>query len=40
VRIARGSDDLIYLGFVAFLPFPTALLGNYFHNRSRWPRTR
>ncbi len=25
-------QNLIYLGFVAFLPFPTALLGNYFHN--------
>jgi uncharacterized membrane protein len=24
--------NLIYLAFVAFLPFPTALLGNYFEN--------
>jgi TMEM175 potassium channel family protein len=24
--------NLVYLGFVAFLPFPTALLGNYFDN--------
>jgi uncharacterized membrane protein len=24
--------NLLYLGFVAFLPFPTALLGNYFEN--------
>jgi uncharacterized membrane protein len=24
--------NLVYLGFVAFLPFPTALLGNYFEN--------
>ena len=25
-------QNLIYLGFIAFLPFPTALLGNYFEN--------
>jgi uncharacterized membrane protein len=25
-------QNLIYLGFIAFLPFPTALLGNYFDN--------
>jgi TMEM175 potassium channel family protein len=24
--------NLIYLAFIAFLPFPTALLGNYFEN--------
>jgi uncharacterized membrane protein len=24
--------NLVYLGFVAFLPFPTGLLGNYFEN--------
>jgi uncharacterized membrane protein len=24
--------NMVYLGFVAFLPFPTALLGNYFEN--------
>ena len=24
--------NLVYLGFVAFLPFPTALLGNFFDN--------
>jgi TMEM175 potassium channel family protein len=24
--------NLVYLGFVAFLPFPTGLLGNYFDN--------
>ncbi len=24
--------NLVYLGFIAFLPFPTALLGNYFEN--------
>src|SRR5687767_2481562 len=24
--------NLVYLGFVAFLPFPTDLLGNYFDN--------
>jgi uncharacterized membrane protein len=24
--------NLVYLGFVAFLPFPTALLGTYFEN--------
>ena len=24
--------NLVYLAFVAFLPFPTALLGNYFEN--------
>jgi uncharacterized membrane protein len=24
--------NLLYLAFVAFLPFPTALLGNYFEN--------
>jgi uncharacterized membrane protein len=24
--------NLVYLGFIAFLPFPTALLGNYFDN--------
>ena len=26
------SLNLVYLGFVAFLPFPTALLGNFFDN--------
>jgi len=26
------SLNLVYLGFIAFLPFPTALLGNYFEN--------
>jgi uncharacterized membrane protein len=26
------SLNLVYLGFIAFLPFPTALLGNYFDN--------
>jgi uncharacterized membrane protein len=25
-------QNLLYLGFVAFLPFPTAVLGNYFDN--------
>jgi uncharacterized membrane protein len=25
-------QNLLYLGFIAFLPFPTALLGNYFEN--------
>jgi uncharacterized membrane protein len=24
--------NLVYLGFIAFLPFPTGLLGNYFEN--------
>ncbi len=24
--------NLVYLGFIAFLPFPTALLGNFFEN--------
>ena len=24
--------NLVYLAFIAFLPFPTAVLGNYFHN--------
>ena len=24
--------NLVYLALIAFLPFPTALLGNYFHN--------
>jgi uncharacterized membrane protein len=34
----RGADsglvwiNLVYLGFVAFLPFPTALLGSFFEN--------
>lgn len=38
VRLLRELDygliwlNLIYLAFVAFLPFPTALLGNYFEN--------
>jgi uncharacterized membrane protein len=37
-RLLREIDygliaiNLIYLAFVAFLPFPTALLGNYFEN--------
>jgi uncharacterized membrane protein len=26
------SINLLYLAFIAFLPFPTALLGNYFEN--------
>ena len=26
------SAQPVYLGFIAFLPFPTALLGNYFDN--------
>ena len=24
--------NIVYLGFIAFLPFPTALIGNYFEN--------
>jgi uncharacterized membrane protein len=33
-RIDQGaiSLNLVYLAFIAFLPFPTALLGNYFEN--------
>jgi len=33
-RIDRGmiSLNLVYLAFIAFLPFPTALLGEYFDN--------
>src|SRR5262249_329528 len=33
-RIDRGliSLNLVYLAFIAFLPFPTALLGEYFEN--------
>ena len=33
-RIDQGMIglNLVYLAFVAFLPFPTALLGNYFEN--------
>jgi uncharacterized membrane protein len=33
-RIDQGllGINLIYLAFIAFLPFPTALLGNYFEN--------
>lgn len=37
-RALRAMDyelmwiNLVYLAFVAFLPFPTALLGNYFEN--------
>jgi uncharacterized membrane protein len=37
-RLLRAMDyrlvglNLVYLGFIAFLPFPTALLGNYFEN--------
>ncbi len=33
-RIDRGliGTNLVYLAFIAFLPFPTALLGNYFEN--------
>jgi uncharacterized membrane protein len=35
VRAVDGgliAINLVYLGFVAFLPFPTGLLGNYFDN--------
>jgi len=33
-RIDRGliALNLVYLAFIAFLPFPTALLGEYFEN--------
>jgi TMEM175 potassium channel family protein len=33
-RVDRGlvAINLVYLAFIAFLPFPTALLGNYFEN--------
>lgn len=33
-RIDRGliAHNLLYLAFIAFLPFPTALLGRYFEN--------
>jgi uncharacterized membrane protein len=33
-RLDRGliSLNLVYLAFIAFLPFPTALLGQYFEN--------
>jgi len=33
-RMDRGliALNLVYLGFIAFLPFPTALLGEYFSN--------
>jgi uncharacterized membrane protein len=33
-RVDRGliTENLIYLAFIAFLPFPTALLGEYFSN--------
>ena len=48
--LMRGFDrgfvslNLIYLGFIAFVPFPTALLGEYFNNplavTSTRPRSR
>ena len=37
-RLLRAMDyalvwlNIVYLGFIAFLPFPTALIGNYFEN--------
>jgi uncharacterized membrane protein len=37
-RLLRAMDyglvwlNVVYLGFIAFLPFPTALIGNYFEN--------